>query len=84
MKNNLTFRIFSALIALVILFSAVYFGRETGIFVLGLFVVFRGSYEIARLFFQENYPKFAKPFLVGLCLTVFTIITFENFKRFEL
>lgn len=80
MKNNLTFRIFSAAIALIILFVAIYFGRDTGIFIIALFCVFRGSFEIARLFFQESYPKFAKPFLVGLCLSVFAIITFEGFK----
>lgn len=80
MKNNLTFRIFSAAVALVILFIAIYYGRETGIYILALFCVFRGSFEIARLFFQDHYPQFTKPFLVGLCLSVFTIITFEDFK----
>ena len=80
MKNNLAFRIFSAAVALVILFIAIYYGRETGIFIIALFCVFRGSFEVSRLFFQDHYPKFAKSFLVGLCLLVFTIITFEGFK----
>ena len=80
MKNNLTFRIFSATVALIILFLAIYYGRETGIFIVALFCVFRGSFEIARLFFQDKYPKFAKPFFVGLCLSVFSIITFDGYK----
>ena len=80
MKNNLTFRIVSALVAVVILVLAVYYGRETGIYLMALFCVFRGSFEMARLFFQDPYPKFAKPFLVGLSLTIFSVITFENFQ----
>lgn len=80
MKNNLTFRIFSAIIALIILFLAIYYGRETGIFIVALFCVFRGSFEMARLFFQDKYPAFAKPFFVGLCLSVFSVITFDGYK----
>lgn len=79
MKQNFAYRLASAIVALIILFVAIFYGRETGIFILSIFVVFRGSFEAARLFFQGQYPDFAKPFIVGLSLSVYSIITFENF-----
>lgn len=78
--KNLSFRIISAAIALAVLFCAVYFGRENGVYVLIFLVVFRGSFEVARLFFDPSYPKFVKGLFVFLSLTTFAIIAQENFR----
>ena len=73
--SNLTSRIFSAFVALVLLFCAIYFWQETGIYVLAVLVVFRGSFEMARMFFSSNYPVYSKTFFVALCLITFLIIS---------
>lgn len=73
--KNLSFRIISATIALVVLFLAVYFGQEKGIYVLILLTVVRGSFEIARLFFSSEYPGFLKRIFVVVSTLVFLAIT---------
>jgi len=78
--SNLTSRIVSAVIALVILFLAIYFGRELGVYVLALLVVMRGSYEMARMFFVPDYPALSKYFFMLLNLILFLIITHPLFK----
>lgn len=78
--QNLTSRALSAAAALVILFCAIYFWQSTGVFILALLVVFRGSFEMARMFFSTDYPKYSKTFFVILSLTSFLIITNQLFK----
>jgi phosphatidate cytidylyltransferase len=78
--QNLTSRLISAAIALILLFSAVYFWQATGVFIVGLFVVLRGSFEMARLFFSNDYPKYSKTFFVFLSFLSFLIITDPVFK----
>lgn len=77
--KNLSSRVTSALIALSVLIAAIYYGRELGIYFLALFVVIRGSFEIARLFFNETYPKFARGLLVFLATGIFLLISQEMF-----
>lgn len=78
--KNLSSRILSAVVALILLFLALYYGRETGIYFLALFTVIRGSFEIARLFFDDNYPRFVKRLLVFLATGTFILITQESMK----
>lgn len=78
--KNLSSRVISAVIALSVLVVAIYFGREIGIFILALFVVVRGSFEIARMFFDETYPKFVKRLLVFLCTSIFLVISQDIFR----
>jgi len=73
--QNLVSRIFSAAIALGILFSAIYFGQATGVYLIGLFVVFRGSFEMARMLFSDRYPMYSKTFFTLLSFGSFLIIT---------
>ena len=73
--KNLSFRIISAIIALITLFLAVYFGQEKGIYILALLVVIRGSFEIARMFFNSDYPAFLKRIFVFVSTLVFLSIT---------
>lgn len=73
--QNLTSRIFSAAVALAILFCVTYFWQATGIYIAGLLIVFRGSYEMSRLFFSKDYPKNSKTFFVILNMIAFLIIT---------
>lgn len=78
--SNLTSRVFSAAIALILLFCAVYFWQETGVYLLAILVVFRGSFEMARMFFSTNYPIYSKTFFTSLSLLIFLIITHPIFK----
>ena len=78
--SNLTSRIVSATIALIILFAAIYFGRELGIYIIALLVILRGSYEMARMFFVPDYPNASKYFFMALNLILFLIITHPLFK----
>lgn len=78
--KNLSSRIISAIIALAVLFIAIYFGRENGVYVLVFLVVFRGSFEAARLFFDSTYPKFVKSLFVFLSMAIFSIIAQESFR----
>jgi len=78
--KNLSSRVISAVIALGVLFCAIYFGRETGIYVLIFLVVFRGSFEMARLFFDSTYPRFVKGFFVFLSMVIFSVIAQEAFR----
>lgn len=79
MKNLLS-RIISAVIALIVFISVIFYFRETGLFYMVLFVVARGSYEAARMFFNKDYPQFSKPLYVVLSLLTFLLITRENLK----
>lgn len=79
MKNLLS-RTVSAIVALCILFFAIYYGREQGIYFLAILVVLRGSFEVARLFFNKNYPKYVKTFLIFLSGSTFLITTQENLQ----
>ncbi len=78
--KNLSSRVISALTALVLLILAVYFGREKGIYLICLLVVIRGSFEITRLFFGAEYPKFTKRLYVFLASAIFIIITQESLR----
>lgn len=78
--KNLSSRVLSALVALAIFIIVLYYGREVGVFFLALFVVVRGSFEIARMFFSLTYPKFIKRLFVFLTTAIFLIVTSERFK----
>ncbi|MEQ1721545.1 MAG: phosphatidate cytidylyltransferase [Pseudobdellovibrio sp.] len=79
MKNLLS-RAFSAAVALIILFLVIYYGHETGIYVLCLFVVVRGAFEAARMLFSNHYPKFVKRLFVAITTALFLLITQEQLK----
>lgn len=79
MKNLLS-RALSAVVALVILFLVLYYGNETGIYILCLFTVVRGAFEAARLLFSNNYPKFVKRLFVFITTALFLLITQEQTK----
>ena len=78
--KNLSSRVVSAVIALIVLVLAVYYAREKGIYAIILFVVIRGSFEIARLFFDSNYPRFIRPFFLIFSTAIFLIISQESFR----
>ena len=78
--KNLSSRVVSAVIALVVLFLAIYYGRENGIYVLILLTVARGSFEVARLFFNSTYPTFSRWVLVVLSVAVFLVLSQQNFR----
>lgn len=78
--QNLTSRVFSAVVALIVLFCAIYFWQATGVYVIGLFVVLRGSFEMARMLFSDRYPKYSKTFFITLSFISFLIITNPLFK----
>ena len=73
--KNLSFRVISATFALIVLFLAVYFGQEKGIYFLILLTVVRCSFEIARMFFTSEYPAFLKRIFVFISTLVFLGIT---------
>lgn len=79
MKNLLS-RAISAIIALVIFSAIIYYGEKPGAYLLILFVVIRGSFEIARMFFSDAYPKFSKRFFVTLTTVLFLLVTQEELR----
>lgn len=78
--KNLSYRMISALIALIIVVGAIYFGERAGAYLLCLFVVVRGSFEMARMFFPASYPPAVKWLFVVLNSTLFVFITQENLQ----
>lgn len=73
--KNLSSRALSAIIALLIFLSTIYFGHKIGAYILCLFVVVRGSFEIARMFFSDKYPKFSKRFFIFSSVILFLLIS---------
>ncbi|MGZ3692600.1 MAG: phosphatidate cytidylyltransferase [Pseudobdellovibrio sp.] len=78
--KNLSSRVVSALVAVTVLSLVLYYGEKTGIYLLCLFVVIRGSFEVARMFFSNEYPKFVKRLFVSLSTLVFLLITLDQFS----
>lgn len=78
--KNLSSRIISALVALLGLAAAVYFGGEIGIYVIILLVTIRCSFEMARMFFNDAYPHYVKRLFVFLSTVIFLVITQENMR----
>lgn len=66
--------------ALFILFAAVFVWQEKGVFAVAFLVVLRGSYEMARMFFNQDYPSFSKAFFVILAGFAFLIVSNENLR----
>ncbi|MEK6627255.1 MAG: phosphatidate cytidylyltransferase [Bdellovibrionota bacterium] len=73
--TNISYRVLSALAAAVIVIGAVYFGQKTGAYILCLFCAVRGSYEMARMFFSTEYPKFVNSQFIFLTTAIFLLIT---------
>ena len=78
--KNLSSRVLSAIAALIIMTAALYYGQVQGLFILVLLVVVRGSFEVARMFFSNEYPRFVKRLFVFLSTAVFILITFPQFS----
>ncbi len=78
--KNLSYRALSALVALFIFIGTIYFGEKTGAYYLCLFVVIRGAFEMARMFFPGTYPKFVKRLFVFLTAALFILITQDQLK----
>ncbi|MFZ3231830.1 MAG: phosphatidate cytidylyltransferase [Pseudobdellovibrio sp.] len=78
--KNLSSRIASAIVAILILSLAVYFGREKGIYLISLLTVMRASFEIARMFFNSDYPVFTKKLFLTLSTVIFLIVTQEDLR----
>jgi phosphatidate cytidylyltransferase len=78
---NLSVRIFSAVIATIVLFSLVYFYREQGIYFLGVVVVAKGILEQTKLFFNTSEFKILKYIFIGTCFIGFWFILNLIFER---
>lgn len=78
--KNLYYRAISALIALFLFIATIYFGHKTGAYFICLFVVIRGAFEMARMFFPTTYPKFVKRLFVFLATALFLLITIDQLK----
>ncbi len=79
-SQNLSSRIISAIIAILVLALAVYFGGELGVYVIVLLVTVRCAYEIGRMFFHDHYPTYVRKLFVFLTTAIFLIITQENMQ----
>lgn len=78
--KNLSSRIISAIVALIILTLFVYFGGDKGIYVIAIFTVARASFEMARMFFTNEYPSFTKSLYVVLSTATFFLISQEQLR----
>lgn len=47
---------------------------------MALFVVVRGSFEIARMFFSSNYPRFVKRFFMIMTTVSFVVVTLDSLR----
>jgi phosphatidate cytidylyltransferase len=78
--KNLSSRVISALFAVTLMAAALYYGQANGIYALTLFVVVRGSFEVARMFFAVGYPRFVKRLFVAMATIVFILITLPQLQ----
>lgn len=78
---NLISRVVSAIVALIILISLVYFFAEKGVYAAIIFASVRCSYEVARMVFKDHYPKFATFAFVVINLVTFLFLTFDPTKK---
>lgn len=78
---NLTTRIISAVVAVLVLFCVVYFFQMPGILWLCFGVAIMGSYEMSRLIFSNQYPKFSKTLFV--LISVLSFAYFQNLDRLQ-
>ena len=81
--KNLSSRVISGVVALLIFIAALYFGQKIGALALCLFVVVRGSFEVARMFFSNQYPKFVKRLFVAMTTCMYLIITQDSLKHYS-
>ena len=81
--KNLSSRAISAVVALIIFIAALYFGQKNGALILCLFVVVRGSFEVARMFFSNQYPKFVKRLFVGITTCMYLLITQDQLRQYS-
>lgn len=81
MSNQLVTRIFSAVIAVILLFAIVYLFSLNGIIWLSFFVAVMGSYEMSKLIFSNQYPKFSKTLFVSISLL--SLFFFRHHDRFQ-
>ena len=75
--KNLAVRITSALIAFLTFLIVLYFFGDRGLYWIIFILVLRGSYEVARMSFNDSYPAFVRKLLVFLSAAIYLIITQE-------
>lgn len=84
MMTNLVSRTISAIVVLIVFAAVVYYFGQNGVYGCICFVVARGSFEIARMVFNNKYPKFATYAFIGFNLLTFFFLTLEKTKPFAL
>jgi len=82
--KNLISRVLSAIAAILILFVVIYKFNVVGIYGLILFVVVRGSYELARMLFNKKFPHEAIYLFIITNTATFFLITQDSLKKFAL
>jgi phosphatidate cytidylyltransferase len=81
MPNQLATRIISALVAVAVLFCTVYFFHLKGVLWMSFFVSVVGSYEMSKLIFSNQYPKFSKTLFVAI--SMISLSYFQYYARIE-
>lgn len=74
-------RITSALFAFITFLLILYFAGDRGLYWVVFVLVLRGSYEVARMSFNETYPPFVRKLLVFLTAVIYLIVTQEALKN---
>lgn len=84
--TNLTSRIISAVVALILFTAIIYYFGQNGIYGVIVFAVARGSYELARMLFKNDsaLPKYSDYLFVVLNTITFILLTQEKFRVFSL
>lgn len=78
--KNFSYRAISAIIAAAIFVGAVYYGNKTSVYIMCLLTVVRGSFEMARMIFSNEHPKFVKAFFIIMSSLLFLLITQDQTK----
>ncbi len=79
MSNHLITRIISSVVAVVALFCIVYFFELKGILWMCFVISLIGSYEMSKLIFSNQYPKFSKTLFVTI--STISMIFFKDYTR---
>ncbi len=79
--HNIKTRVVSALIAVIILISVIYFFKENGMLILGVAIVFKGILEQSKLYFLNVPDKKLKILFIVTSFSGFLYTLFSPFER---
>lgn len=81
--KNLVSRTISAVIALAVLAAVIIYFGAMGVYILLYLVVARSSFEISRMIFKNQFPKWAQYLFIFTNTVIFYLLTQEKLQIFN-